>query len=124
MCSVSCHTYTFYTYINKPPCDYIDMNYPNIAVSPFPNYLLNSIILGSIIKILSTLFKIFVLGAPEYTWLVIYIVTLSSTYVITKEQTVLKTELEVKRETPINSCAYLFFTEILTNAITPNILSL
>ena len=74
--------YTAYTYINKPPCDYIDMNYPNIAVSPFPNYLLNSVMLGAGIKIASTLFKIFVLGAPEYTWLIIYFVVLSSTYVI------------------------------------------
>ena len=74
--------YSFYTYINKPPCDYIDMNYPNIAVSPFPNYLLNSIMIGTGFKIASTLFKIFVLGAPEYTWLIIYFVVLSSTYVI------------------------------------------
>lgn len=74
--------YTAYTFFNKPPCDYIDMNYPNIAVSPFPNYLLNSVMFGTGIKIVSTLFKIFVLGAPEYTWLIIYFVVLSSTYVI------------------------------------------
>ena len=74
--------YTAYTFFNKPPCDYIDMNYPNIAVSPFPNYLLISIMIGTGIKIASTLFKIFVLGAPEYTWLIIYFVVLSSTYVI------------------------------------------
>ena len=74
--------YTAYTFFKKPPCDYIDMNYPNIAVSPFPNYLLISIMIGTSIKIASTLFKIFVLGAPEYTWLIIYFVVLSSTYVI------------------------------------------
>lgn len=74
--------YTAYTFFYKPPCDYIDMNYPNIAVSPFPNYLLNSIMIGTGFKIASTLFKIFVLGAPEYTWLIIYFVVLSSTYVI------------------------------------------
>lgn len=75
-------TYTSFLYIKKPPCDYIDMNYPNVAVSPFPNYFLNSIMLGTLIKILSTSFKIFVLEAPEYTWLLIYIFVLSSVYVI------------------------------------------
>jgi hypothetical protein len=74
--------YISYTYWNKPPCDYIDMNYPNIAVSPLPNYLLNSIMLGAGFKIASTLFKIYVLGSPEYTWLIIYFVVLSSTYII------------------------------------------
>ena len=74
--------YSTLTFLKRPPCDYIDMNYPNIAVSPFPNYLLNSIMLGAGFKIASTLFKIFVLGSPEYTWLIIYFVVLSSTYII------------------------------------------
>ena len=71
--------YSTLTFLKRPPCDYIDMNYPNIAVSPFPNYLLNSIMLGAGFKIASTLFKIFVLGSPEYTWLIIYFVVLSLT---------------------------------------------
>ncbi len=74
--------YTTYTYWNRPPCDYIDMNYPNIAVSPFPNYLLNLIMIGACFKIGSTSFKIFVLESPEYTWLIIYFLVLSSTYII------------------------------------------
>lgn len=74
--------YTVYEYYKKPNCDYIDLNYPNIAVSPFSNYLLNSIMLGATFKILSTTFKIYILGSPEYTWLLIYFTILSSVYVI------------------------------------------
>ena len=74
--------YSFVSYLNTPPCDYVDMNYPNIAVSPFPHYFLYAIILSAAVKSLSTIFKIYYLGVPEYTWLIIYLTILSSTYII------------------------------------------
>lgn len=75
-------SYSLYTYVAKPPCDYISFNYPNIAVSPFPKFLLYSVMFSSGIKIISSICKIYILGIPEYSWLIIYLLLFSSTYVI------------------------------------------
>ena len=75
-------SYSLYTYVFKPPCDYISFNYPNIAVSPFPKFLLYSVMFSSGIKIFSSIFKIYILGVPEYSWLIMYLVLFSSSYII------------------------------------------
>lgn len=74
--------YNFISYLYRPQCDYVDINYSDISVSPLSKRLIYTLFFIILIKGLSQLFYIIMGFSKSFTSLLVYLVMLSGLYII------------------------------------------
>lgn len=74
--------YNFFAYLKSPKCDYIDINYGDIAVSPFSKEVVYTLFVVALIKSISYMMYIIMGLSKDFTKLILCIVILSALYII------------------------------------------